>query len=181
MCVINFNSEKDMEDFFFRYSGHYAGWFDLEPNDIEWKKQRQVNFGSYGICDILFMAASSASGQPTLKVRLVELKNTPLNANHIAQVARYKQFFGEIEEYANYLVDFRAYLVGLPTPISDFVYLAQNIEWLDVFEVSIAPSGVRLCILSDWKPNAFAEIELTAFLGINADHLFDDTEVGQNG
>jgi hypothetical protein len=171
--VITFNSEKDMEDFFFQYSDNYSGWFDLHPS-VAWEKRRQVNFGTYGICDLLFIGTETTADSRIIHVRLIELKNTPLNCANIAQVARYKQFFDKIEEESGYVVNFKANLIGLKTlPVAgDFAYLAQNIDWLDVFETHVQPTGITIKIVSEWGPAGFSDSETDRFLSVHVDHLF---------
>lgn len=168
--MIHFDSEKCMEDFFFENYSEYAECFGIDYLS-NFKACRQVTLGKYGICDLLFISAArhDASGELFITARLVELKNTALSLQDVAQVARYKSFFDALDGKAkNIDVDFSACLVGLKSfPGSgDLCYLCQGIGWLDVYETEISPhKGVVLSRVRGWQPSSNTEESFRKFVG----------------
>lgn len=168
--MIHFDSEKCMEDFFFENYQYYSEHFgtDYLPN---LRAYRQAPLGKYGICDLLFLSTTrdEASGKILASVRLVELKNTALSHSDVAQVARYKSFFDELDKQAKGMdIDFYASLVGLKTfpGSSDLCYLCQTLGWMDVFEAEIsAVEGVVLSRVRGWRPSASTEESFRKFVG----------------
>ncbi len=164
--MIHFDSEKDMEDMFMKYDEHLCGLLGLG----ECVSFRQVTLGDYGISDILLIDKDFPvrNKKKTVFVNLVELKNDKLSHSHISQCARYGEFFKELNErQEEYHFQFRASLICLKTfPINnDLVFLAQSIEWLDFYELSIVPDeGVSLNIVGGWKRGDFKEAHFNDFM-----------------
>lgn len=165
--MIQFCTERDMEDYFFEHYESYWDSFGIEP-ELKWKAERQVQIGQHGICDLLFTAIERLdNGIDVLHIRLVELKNTAISHSHVSQVARYADFFNRLESEGAAITNFKASLVGLKTfPCSsDLVFLCQSIGWLDVFEVSLTPTrGLALKAVSDWRPSQHRNDDLSKFV-----------------
>jgi len=177
--MISFNSEKLFEDF-------------LEKN-IDWLKAaisadgelfRQPRLGSYGVADFLLVAVERTH-IPVYHIHLVELKNTPLSYKHLGQCARYKRFFEELEDeglFGGPLI-FNASLIGMKTfPTDcDLCFLAQEIDWLNVYETDIDPSeGLDLKLVSGWHKNNIGEADYEEFLSL-VSHMIsnEDTTDGE--
>jgi hypothetical protein len=165
--MISFDSEKDMEDAMFENI--------QEMECIPWvaypmefcHAERQVRLGAYGIADIVVKSKHPHTGK--IFIDVIELKNTKLKLEHVAQVARYKSFFSEANNVA---VNF--HLVGLKTLPSDGneCFIFQEIEWLSVYEISFDfNSGADYNQISGWKPTTKAEScgEFLSRFGVDPD------------
>lgn len=150
--MITFDSEKDMEDMFVNDFEHFSEYFYAES------AFRQVRLGAYGTCDVLYV---SMDVEPTpekeikaISINLIELKNTKLKETHISQCARYKRFFDGLISKSNIDISVEYFLIGLKTlpDSSDFCFLAQSIDWLQVYEIEINPSvGIELGEIAGWR------------------------------
>lgn len=160
--MIHFDSEKDLEDVIW----NNLRYFDELPEGEE--KFRQPRLGDYGVADIITIQHCATQGVKIIHVHLIELKNTPLKYEHIGQCARYKRFFEKANETTPFIITFSASLIGLKTfPVSsDLEFIAQEVEWLDVYELGIDPaSGITLNIVEGW--------EISADQGVPGDELVE--------
>jgi len=163
--TIHFDSEKNLEDMFIDNIEHFS---KMLCDDDGYKVIRQPKFGSYGTGDILlYKKYFVAETQPAIEFHLLELKNTKLNHHHISQCARYKSFFHDFFEYCPYVCEINIHLIGLKTlPVSgsDLCYLAQSIDWLEVYELGFSPSkGIVLENTPGWKPGASTDEDYYGF------------------
>lgn len=146
--MINFDSEKAMEDVIFDFLN--------DQGDIPWRPgaavlhvERQFSIGKHGIVDLVIHWENPHSNMTYVEV--VELKNSKIKPSHMAQLARYKNFFDKSSASTLYS------LIGLSTveeDKSDDCFLYQESEWIDVFEVSVSMlDGVVFSKVSGWTPN----------------------------
>lgn len=154
--AIKFETERDLEDclmentdFLECYTGPHYSFY------------RQMNLGPYGIADIVGICSyTDPDGRTNCDVRIIELKNTPLAAAHVAQLARYKSFFERVlQDSGIRFTDIRGILVGLKTfpTADDLCYLVQNMNWLTCYEMNFCPfAGLEWHEVGGWRPSADA-------------------------
>lgn len=171
--MISFDNEKCMEDFFIENPGYISAAADRyhgHEEDNPWDIRRQVKLGAYGICDIIAVRSRTTKHEDLrgdsvfCEVHVIELKNTALKHDHISQIARYGQFFKEMYSQSRCSVEFSASLIGLKTfpDSTDMVFLAQSIDWLNCYELTIKAEGVALKQTEGWHK-----------AGTCKDHLLD--------
>lgn len=143
--MIHFDSEADMETTIFNHLNDFETLpWDQSPHRVL-KAARQVRIGEYGIVDIIAHVEDMESGDKWIEV--IELKNTKLRSEHLAQLARYKNFFRSTDH------DVRFTLVGLNTFPNggDECFLMQASTWASVYEVSVDfVDGVSFALVGNW-------------------------------
>ena len=143
--MIHFDSEADMELAIFNHISDFEVFpWDQSPHRVL-KAARQVRVGEYGVVDILALVECMESGDKWVEV--VELKNTKIKSEHLAQLSRYKSFF----KSADHDVIFT--LIGLKTfpNGSDDCFLMQASTWASVYEIEIDfVDGVSFCRVEGW-------------------------------
>jgi len=162
--MIHFDSEKAMEDLLYETSDDFL--IPLLGGDNCF---RQVALGPYGICDLILIGTNEGANDPEdiLNIELIELKNTPAKIDHISQCARYKAFFDAMQGKTDFIVNFHAHLITLPTDWAEcgFCYLAQSIDWLTVYDTKICPAtGLELNPVGGWHKSAFCVADIKKFL-----------------
>lgn len=132
--MIVFESEKEFEDLLCDELDDNGYWLVEDEHIDHW--QRQTNLGSHGITDIITSAITmdlDENKKPFISSRnlkVIELKITELSHSHIAQIAKYKEFFDLTEPDA----DMSYVLVCKKGNLaSDSFYTAQSIDWLSVY------------------------------------------------
>ena len=134
---VKFNSEKDLEDYICEYMEKH-GQCPVTGENVElwW---RQVNFGGYGIADII-KAYFDPNGDIYLTV--LELKNEKITSKCLAQTLRYrtcvKEFIGE--RFNKHEEKIHVYSEILGTRLSmqdDTCYLVNDLESLSVYSFEI--------------------------------------------
>lgn len=149
--MISFDSERCLENFLVKEKEFLREEFFVSESA---QIYQQLDLGPYGITDIVCIDYQDSSfGYNDVCVDIIELKNTPLSHDHVAQVARYYDFFRRLGEVTGDVYEINAYLVGKKTfPISnDLCFLCQNIDWLTVREFSIDPrKGIVFKDITGW-------------------------------
>ena len=179
--MISFDTEKFLENFLVEHMDHYREFFGINDAEIH----QQMNIGAYGITDIVTIRHHELDygyNEPDLvtmvDITIFELKNTPLSAQHVSQISRYKRFFDKISEETGLQVNIRGVLIGKKTfPTSDdLCYLCQAIDWLEVYEVDLDPlKGLRFKAIEGWRPAAHCD----KFIVSAASAIFPDVEIGE--
>ena len=143
--MIHFDSEYDME---LTILNHINDFEDLpwcaSPHRVL-KAARQVRIGEYGIVDIIALVECMESGSKWIEV--VELKNTKIKSEHLAQLARYKSFFRSADHEVKFT------LIGLKTfpNGNDECFLMQASKWASVYEIEIDfENGVSFEHVENW-------------------------------
>lgn len=153
--MIHFDSEADMEEAVVSAISDFESLpWNASPNRVL-KVERQVRLGAYGIADIVCTVECMESGVTWIEV--VELKNTKIKLDHLAQLARYKSFFKETSDAV------RCTLIGTKTfpNGSDDCFLIQCSDWADVYEISIdIASGATFEIVHGWAASGAGESDV---------------------
>lgn len=155
--MISFDSEKCLEDLLCE---HLDQGQCLVTDEMVSGYIRQPNFGPYGKGDILTVK-HGPDGEID-EVCVIELKNEKLSSCHLSQISRYKSFMDRVKsKYKSLKSSFRFVLVVKDQNefSSDLVYLAQNIEWLEIYRFNINPSeGLLFNCFGHWSPNVESEL-----------------------
>ena len=137
MSTVKFNSEKDLEDYICEHIDNH-GVCPVTGENVElwW---RQVNFGGYGIADIIKVQFDP---EGDIYVTVLELKNEKITSKCIAQTLRYRTCLKEFvsEKFNNHDEKIHIYSEILGTRLSmqdDTCYLVNNLENLSVYSFEI--------------------------------------------
>jgi len=150
--MIHFDSEADMERAIVSAINDFETLpWNQSPNRVI-KVNSQVRLGAHGVADIVCFVECMESGVKWIEV--VELKNTKIKLDHLAQLARYKSFFKNTGDFVRYtLIGTKTFPNG-----NDDCFLIQCSDWADVYEMSIdIASGATFDVVSGWKVAASGE------------------------
>ena len=154
--MILFDSEKEFEDMLCEHLDHGEWIVESDHSD---KYKRQLNLGKCGIVDLAVKTSKEnpfVKGKIIEKLKIVELKTTELHHSHLSQIARYKTFF----DSAAYDIEMDYILICKKSDVhkGDLVFLAQDIDWLTVYEYSFSlTEGIVFKILQGWHINQESE------------------------
>lgn len=140
--MIQFSSEKDMENFFVTNIDLLLG----KKSGTSFEVFTQVSMGSYGVVDTIVVERQNSN----IIVHVIEYKNTKIRTDHILQLARYKTICDDV--FDNVICDSEVnyigvcyHLVGLQTfPTStDLELLLQTLDWVTIHQLSIDVDGIK--------------------------------------
>lgn len=151
--------EKDLEDIIFESSKEKLKEKGL---NIKGKLLRQVRIGNFGIADLIsFKKETSVYPEATyhhINITVYELKQNELNTNALAQASRYitgiKEYFKHRNFFTECVVEYNIVLIGSKIDKdSDFVYLCNYINNLDVYTYSYDLDGITFKVYGSWYLN----------------------------
>lgn len=125
---IVFESEKELEDWIYRkFQEENICCVDgTEPHHMI----RQMNLGSYGICDLVSFSVYKHEKVTEIEVRLYELKKEKITADAFTQICRYATAINQqIEFYGkSFVVDITCVLIG--TEIDESCYILNQSNFM---------------------------------------------------
>lgn len=105
-------------------------------------KLSQVNFGDYGIADIITWRVIRDSLSRTINFQVVELKKELIDVNTLMQACRYATAIKEIMSNYNLLgtqISIEIVLIGKKIQLNgDFVFLANFVHNLEIYKYEIS-------------------------------------------
>jgi len=141
------DSEKELEDYLYEVTQRNFDESPLEEFAPEGEIFRQVNIGGYGVMDLVIVSFEfpcDMYSYPKVTITIIELKKHKINYQALGQISKYyraielfmNEITGELKNPLQY--DIKGILIGESVDNeSDFVFLANNIEWLDLITYSI--------------------------------------------
>lgn len=150
--MILFESEKEFEDMLCDHLDQEC-WI-VEDEECPFY-DRQTNLGKYGITDLILYNYDLDLDDDKKEIitdeylKIVELKITELSASHLSQIARYKTFFDNTDH--KYDISYVLVCKESKNYSGDLVFLAQSIEWLDIYVYSFSlDSGIEFKRITGW-------------------------------
>lgn len=149
--MISFDSEKHLEDLI-------CSELDMHKNPISdeiiSRYVRQPDFKPYGIGDILTVHdCDDDEDEEFFSINIIELKNERLQMVHLSQIARYRKFFMDTDEnFHAHPYEFTLVCKKSESFQSDLIFLANSIEWLNIYEFSLSfENGVCFELLGGYS------------------------------
>ena len=149
-------SEKELEDFIINATTFSVDETNpLTDESIEYCFQ-QVEIGSYGIADIIFVDIYWDEEKPEFLIRIVELKKDLINLAAIAQIGQYK---AGLEHYfkkgfRQIKMRIEGILVGSGYSDDKSCFLVDSINWLSCYHYNLSLSdGINFKESNGWEIN----------------------------
>lgn len=119
-------------------------------------KLSQVNFGDYGIADIITWRVIKNNSCRIINFQVIELKKELIDVNTLMQASRYATAIREIMSQFNLLntkISIEIVLIGKKVQIiGDFVFLANFVHNLDIYEYKISlDHGITFNKQQGWR------------------------------
>lgn len=138
--MIKFESEAHLEKFLLENKDEEKvkealgldGWDHVKLNN-------QIRLGKYGVADMIAFCAIDVGGRfDGFEIKIIELKNRPLELKDVAQVGKYRKAL--IEEGAK-AENIQCTLVGtgINDASNDWSFLISQIDWLSVVTFKMDP------------------------------------------
>lgn len=131
--------EKDLEDMLFEYLDDFDALLSKGFEHGCHRKFRQVNFGSYGIADIIGISEYGNAESKFIQINIYELKKEEISVETLLQAVRYAKALKIIFNKSNPIdeIAFSIILVGKTLRLnSEFVFLTDFYENLHLYTYS---------------------------------------------
>ena len=152
-------SEKELEDIIFEAASKKDTRADLIKRGLDLpfngKMYRQVNFGDYGIADLIHVSiftnrVSIDRKYRCLQIEIIELKKNTISAQTVCQAYRYLKAIQELIEELNtdQFVEINQHITLIGSEIdknsdTSFVYLYNGLEdMVDIYTYSLKYDGI---------------------------------------
>jgi len=147
--------EKEIEEIVFQSENYLLAERGL---DLHNHKMQQVNFGSYGIADMICWNRRDTFEGKMLCFQVVELKKDLIDVNTLMQASKYAKAINENVSKFNLdrtAIDIEIILIGKKIQTNgDFVFLADFIDNLSIYiyEIDLI-KGIKFNQLNGWHHN----------------------------